>query len=243
MLQNLRDNSKGVISGILIGFLVIIFAISGSEALFNADPSSKGVVSVNGDDITEADILRASANYKQQLTSRYGDSLPAEYLSDENVRKPVIDNLIQRRVLTQSATESGLTIGNDAIDQQIISTPAFQKPDGSFDPVLYQQLLRSNGFTPGSYKKTLVEDSIVNQLASGIVNSSFVTPAELDEVIALSFQTRSFSYAVIPAEKLKAGLTVSDAEIETYYQENSQSFTNPEQVAVDYIDRSSRRVE
>ena len=79
MLQSLRDNSKGVISGILIGFLVIIFAVSGSEALFNFDPATKGVVSVNGEDITEIDIARASANYKRQMAAQYGDSLPADF--------------------------------------------------------------------------------------------------------------------------------------------------------------------
>lgn len=236
MLQNLRDNSKGVIAGILIGFLVIIFAISGSEALFNADTSTKGVVSVNGEDITEAEISRASANYKQQLSARYGDSLPAEYLTDENVRQPVIENLIQRKILVQSAKESGLTIDNDALDQQIVATPQFQKEGGSFDPQIYQQLLRSAGFSPITYKKALIEDAIVNQLTKGVVDSSFVTPAELDHVIALSFQTRDFSYAVIPAKKLRESIIIEDPEIESYYQANTQSFTNPEQVAVDYID-------
>lgn len=235
MLQNLRDNSKGVISGILIGFLVIIFAVSGSEALFNFDPATKGVVSVNGEDITEVDIARASANYKQRMAAQYGDSLPADFLTDENVRQPVIENLIQRRVLTQTAKESGMTVGDREVNEQILSTPQFQK-DGVFDPMIYQQLLRTAGFTPITYKKVLAEDSLVNQLTAGVTESSFVTAAELDMIIALSFQTRDFSYAIIPAAKIRESVEVTDAEVDAYYQANTQSFTNPEQVAVDYID-------
>lgn len=238
MLQSLRDNSKGVISGILIGFLVIIFAVSGSEALFNFDPTTKGVVSVNGEDITEMEIVRASANYRQQMMARYGDSLPADFLSDENIRQPVIENLIQRKVLTQTAEDAGMTIGENFVNQQILSTPQFQGSNGVFDPNVYQQLLRTAGFTPANYRKALAEDSLVNQLTAGVIESSFVTPVELDTIIALNFQTRDFTYAVIPAAKISEGVEVSDAEIEAYYQANTQSFTNPEQVAVDYIDLS-----
>ncbi|HTF85860.1 MAG TPA: SurA N-terminal domain-containing protein [Cellvibrio sp.] len=236
MLQSLRDNSKGVISGILIGFLVIIFAVSGSEALFNFDPATKGVVSVNGEDITEIDIARASANYKRQMAAQYGDSLPADFLSDENIRQPVIENLIQQKVLTQAAEDAGMTIGDDSINQQILSTPQFQGSNGTFDPNVYQQLLRTAGFTPANYKKALAEDALVNQLSAGVVDSSFVTPAELETIIALSFQTRDFSYAIIPAAKISENVEVSEAEIDAYYQANTQSFTHPEQVAVDYID-------
>jgi peptidyl-prolyl cis-trans isomerase D len=236
MLQSLRDNSKGVISGILIGFLVIIFAVSGSEALFNFDPATKGVVSVNGEDITEIDIARASANYKRQMAAQYGDSLPADFLSDENIRQPVIENLIQQKVLTQAAKDAGMTIGDDSLNQQILSTPQFQGSNGTFDPNVYQQLLRTAGFTPANYKKALAEDALVNQLSAGVVDSSFVTPAELETIIALSFQTRDFSYAIIPAAKISENVEASEAEIDAYYQANTQSFTHPEQVAVDYID-------
>lgn len=236
MLQSLRDNSKGVISGILIGFLVIIFAVSGSEALFNFDPTTKSVVSVNGEDITELDIARASNNYKQQMMARYGDSLPADFLSDENIRQPVLENLIQRKVLTQKAHDAGMRISDDYVNQQILSTPQFQGSNGAFDPNVYQQLLRTAGFTPANYKKALAEDSLVNQLTAGVIESSFVTAAELENIVALNFQTRNFTYAVIPAAKVSEGVEVTDAEIEAYYQANPQSFTNPEQVAVDYID-------
>ena len=236
MLQSLRDNSKGVIAGMLIGFLVIIFAVSGSESLFNFDPATKGVVSVNGEDITEVDIVRASANYRRQMAAQYGDSLPPDFLSDENIRQPVIENLIQRKVLTQKAEESGMTVGDSFVNQQILSTPQFQGSNGVFDPNVYQQLLRTVGFTPANYKKALAEDSLVNQLTAGVIESSFVTPAELEMIIALSFQTRDFSYAVIPAAKIGESVEVSDAEIDAYYQSNTQSFTHPEQVAVDYID-------
>jgi peptidyl-prolyl cis-trans isomerase D len=77
MLQNLRDNSRGVISFILIGFLVIIFALTGVEALFNWDTSANQAAKVNGEQVTEMDVSRAISMQKQQMLNTYGDQVPA----------------------------------------------------------------------------------------------------------------------------------------------------------------------
>lgn len=239
MLQNLRDNSKGVISGILIGLLVIIFAVSGAEALFKWDAASNKALSVNGQEISETDIVRGIALRKQQIISRYGESVPAEYLTDEKLRQPVIDGLIQRSLLAQSAKKGGFAANTANLNQEIASSKAFQKDDGTFDQERFLQLLRYQGFTPATYQKAIAEDTIVGQLQSAITATSFVTPAELKTIIGLSFQTRDFSYAVIPADKAAKAIVVEDKDIQAYYDAHPQTYTTPEQVAVDYIELST----
>lgn len=236
MLQNIRDNSKGVVSGILIALLVVIFALSGAETLFNSDPNARSVIKVNGEAISEIDISRATATQKQQIVERYGESVPPEFLSDEYLRSPVVENLIQRVLLVQAAKENGITASDSAINEQIVRTAQFQQENGAFDSVRYQSLLRNFGYTPSTYKKALVEDVLISQLTSGVVDTSFSTPAEVDKVIALNFQTRSFDYLVLPSENIREGVTVDDAEVRQYYESKPQEFTVPEEVAVDYID-------
>jgi len=238
MLQNMRDNSKGVISGILVGLLVIIFAISGAEALFQMDTSANKAVTVNGDTISETDVVRAIANRKQQMISRFGESVPAEFLTDEKLRQPSIDALIQRTLLTQSAKKGGLAIGVDSLNKEIVATPAFQKEGGVFDQEKFVKLLSYQGFTPATYQKAIAEDQIVNQFQSGIVNSAFVTPAELKTIIGLSFQTRDFSYVVFSAADAEKNITVEDKDIKANYEANPLAYTTPERVAVDYIELS-----
>ncbi len=238
MLQNMRDNSKGVISGILVGLLVIIFAISGAEALFTWDASANKTVTVNGDVISETDVVRAIANRKQQIMSRYGESVPAEFLTDEKLRQPSIDGLIQRTLLTQSAKEGGLAIGIESLNKEIVATPAFQKEGGAFDQEKFVKLLSYQGFTPATYQKAIAEDQMVTQFQSGIVNTAFVTPAELKTIIGLSFQTRDFSYVIISAADAEKNIVVEDKDIKANYEANPQAYTTPEHVAVDYIELS-----
>ncbi len=238
MLQELRDKSTGMIAKIIIGFIIVIFALFGTEALFQGDAAANRAISVNGEKITEEDILRGIQSRKQQIISRYGESVPAEYLTDEKLRQPVVDGLIQRALLAKVAKEGGLAANTAMINKELVESPAFQE-NGVFNQERFVQLLRYQGLTPMSYQKAVAEDTMINQLQFAIANSSFVTPAELKNIIGLSFQSRDFNYLVIPVETAEKSVTVEGKDIKAHYDSNPQTYTTPEQVAVDYIELST----
>ncbi|WP_049629701.1 SurA N-terminal domain-containing protein [Cellvibrio sp. pealriver] len=235
MLQHLRDNSRGVISFILIGFLVIIFALTGVEALFNWDTSANQAAKVNGEVVTEMDVARAISMQKQQMLNTYGDQIPSEFLSDEYLRKPVIENLIQRMVLSQAAESAGMKIGTSYLSEQIASAPQFKNEAGLFDNTRYQQVLRNLGYTHSTYSKILSDELVINQLQAGVEATAFVTSEQLSDIYSLSFQTRDLSYFLLPAAKERESAIVEQPEIQAYYEKNQQAFTSEDQVAVDYI--------
>lgn len=239
MLQELRDKSTGMIAKIIIGFIIVIFALFGTEALFQGgDAAGSRAIAVNGEKITEEDILRGIQSRKQQIISRYGESVPAEFLTDEKLRQPVVDGLVQRALLAQLAKKGGLAANTQAIHQEIVASPVFQQ-DGVFNQDRFVQLLRYQGFTPLTYQKAVAEDSVINQLQFAVANTSFVTPTELKNIIGLSFQARDFNYLVIPAETAEKTVTVDDKEVQAHYTANPQTYTTPEQVAVDYVELST----
>lgn len=238
MLQELRDKSTGMIAKVIIGFIIVIFALFGTEALFQGNAEASRAISVNGEKITEEDILRGIQSRKQQIISRYGESVPAEYLTDEKLRQPVVDGLIQRALLAQVAKEGGLAANTAMINKELLESPAFQE-NGVFNQERFVQLLRYQGFTPLTYQKAVAEDAVINQLQFAVANSSFVTPAELKNIIGLSFQSRDFNYLVIPMDAAEKSVTVEEKDVKAHYDANPQTYTTPEQVAVDYIELST----
>lgn len=238
MLQTIRDNSKGTMAFLLIGFLVIIFALSGAEALFSGSSRSGEVASVGDESITENEVAREVLRQRQQITDQYGDSVPSEFVSDERLREPAINSLVQRKVMVQNAREQGMSVSDEMLDSIIVDIPQFQGENGSFDPNRYQQVLRSMGYTPAQYKKVLAEEVLLNHLTMGVGNSGFVTDEELERFVELNFQTRDFQYLTLSEERVADEVSVSDEEIENFYQENQQQFRQAEQVAVEYIDLS-----
>ncbi|HEY7886494.1 MAG TPA: SurA N-terminal domain-containing protein [Cellvibrionaceae bacterium] len=240
MLQKMRDNSKGAVAGLLIGFLVIIFALSGAEALFSSRNGPKPVVTVNSEDVSELQLERAIEQQKQQMRDRFGASVPEDFLTNDNLRQPAMETLIQRTLLNQAVARSKMQVSEARLNEVILSAQTFSGPDGKFDPQYYQQALRMMGHTPGSYKRELEQNIAVNQLVNAITASNFATPEEVDYLLALSGQTRDFNYAVLSLEQVNEQVSISENEIQAYYDGNSQQFAQPETVEVELIELSVR---
>lgn len=235
MLQAFRDNLKGVMAIIIVGLMMIPFALFGVDSLFLQDSTAGKAAEVNGSPISEMELTRAVRIQKQQLLDRFGEQAPADLVSDEQLRGPVLARMINRELLRQSAEEGGMAISDETVNQLIISTPQFQQ-DGRFSADLYTQLLRNMGYTPASYKQLLIEDLLVNQHASGLGGSSFATESDIRTLTALTQQMRSFYYLTLPYESAVDQVTVTDEEVKSYYDENQPQFMAPERVSVEYID-------
>lgn len=237
MLQAFRDNLKGTMAIIIVGLMIIPFALFGVDSLFLQDNSAGKAADVNGVAIAEMDLTRAIRVQKQQLLERLGDQAPVDLLSDEQLRGPVLTRLLQRELLRQAAENGDMAISDASLDELIKSTPQFQR-DGLFSAELYLQLLRNMGYTPVTYKKLLTQDLLVNQHATGLSNSAFATAGDMDSLTALTQQTRSFYYLTLPYASAVDGVAISEEEISSYYADNSESYRTTEQVAVDYIELS-----
>ncbi len=238
MLQTLRNNMKGAVAGFIVAILVIPFVFFGVDSLFMNSGAPGEVAEVNGESITERELLRAIGMQRQQILAQYGDQVPAEFYSDERLRQPVMQSLIQRKVLAELAKSSGMAISPAVADTMITSSKAFQDGDGKFDPNLFVERLRRLGYTPRTYREAIKADALISQLSEGVEQTAFITDAELDSLLSLSRQTRNFSYLTLPIASVLENTSVSDEEVKAYYEANEPEFMSPEQVRVNYLDIS-----
>lgn len=234
MLQTLRNNMKGPMAMLIVGIMIVPFAFFGVDSLFSQDSSAGKAAEVNGSVISEMELARAVQSQKQQLLQRFGNQAPAELLSDDNLRAPALERLIQRQVLSDTARDGGMAVSDQILDQVIVDIPQFQR-DGRFSPELYMQLLRNRGYTPVTYKALLREDLIVNQLVAGVAGSAFATQDDIDTLVALTQQERSFFYLTIPFASVVEQVQVSDTEVEAFYHDNQVSFMSRDQVIVESV--------
>jgi peptidyl-prolyl cis-trans isomerase D len=236
MLQNMRDNMKGTIAFIIVGFLAFILAASLVNLTGTGQTSAfDEVTEVNGRSITEREVQLAIGQERQRLQAQFGDGLPADFLSDERLRAPVLQGLIQRSALLDKALKGKMGVSDGEIDTLITELPDFQV-DGVFNPDLFVSNVRRLGHTPVSFRTLLRDDVVTTQLRNSILTSAFVTDQELKKIVALTRQTRDFSWVRIPLGDLQDKVTVSDEELQAYYDENKTSYNTEEKVAVEYIE-------
>lgn len=236
MLQSMRENMRGAIAVFIVIFLGLVLALGLVDfSSLGGGTSVRDVASVNGQPITQRDLQLAIAQERQRLQSQFGDNLPADFISDERLRQPVLQSLLQRTAILDKAVNGGMEVDDKQLDKLITEMPEFQA-DGKFDPQLFVARIRGIGHTPASFKVLLRNDLVVNQLSNGISATAFVTDAELQSIVELSRQTRAFEWVQLPLGDLPATITLSDEDISQYYEKNKLAYKTEEKVAVEYID-------
>lgn len=237
MLQNVRDNMKGTLATVVVLMFVAPMVLVGVGGDVLGKVTGSDAASVNGKSISNSELARAVFSQKQRLLSQEGVDPSADYLKDENLRGPVLEQLIRRTALVSSAENAGMGSSNSAVDALILEQPQFQV-DGKFDKQRYRQALSNYGFTPTTYSKSIAEDLVLTQQSQGLRHSSFVTSAELDAIVSVVGESRTFSAIKIPATAAGDDFPVTDDEISGFYYDNQSSYVEEENLTVDYIELS-----
>lgn len=234
MLQSIRDNSQGIVAKVIVGLIVVTFALFGVESLVSLTAGSNAPASVNGEEITEQELYQATQIQRRQLLSQMGENANPALLDENVISGMVLESLIEQKALLISAQDKGLYVSDRMLDQMIIETPDFQI-DGKFNSDQFQAVLRNAGLTPLMYRDLMRKERILAQEANAYQLSSFVVPAQLKQVVDLETQTRSGNYFTMPLDIEAAKVAVTDDEIKARYDQERSSLTTPEQVVIEYI--------
>jgi peptidyl-prolyl cis-trans isomerase D len=241
MLQTIRDKITGWVAGIFLAVIAIVFIFWGIDFRTAAVTYA---AKVDGERISAEEVRRVW----QQQQSRLQQMLRAE-LPDELVRSQqsaILDQFVRQSLLRQRAEDVGLRVSDEALAQRIIEMPEFQV-DGRFSKDRYNALLRGAGLSEARFESDLRTQLLIEQLQNGVIDSAFVVPYELDRRFALERQRREVDYALVAANDFLSTITLTDEDIEKFYEEYKDEYMLPEKVDLEYLelkrDRAAGAVE
>ncbi|MEB3900549.1 SurA N-terminal domain-containing protein [Pseudomonas putida] len=233
MLQNIRDNSQGWIAKTIIGLIVVLMALTGFEAIFQATSHSQDAAKVNDETISQNELSQAVDLQRRQLMQQLGKDVDPALLDDKVLREAALKGLIERKLLLQGAKDAKFSFSEAALDQMILQMPEFQV-DGKFNAERFDSVIRQLGYGRMQFREMLTEEMLISQLRAGLVGSSFVTDKQVEAFARLEKQTRDFASLTFKADP--AAVKVSDEEVKAHYDQHAKEFMTPDQVVIDYIE-------
>jgi len=243
MLEKIREGSQGPVAKIILGAVILSFALAGIGSYLGQTPEQP-VAEVNGIKISQTEFNRAYQNERSRLEQQFGEYF-AQISADPNymaqIRQGVIDRLVQQELQSQLAADLGLRVSDDSVRKTILELPYF-KVGEKFNNDRYLQVIRQMNFQPDAFREYLRKDMTRSQLVSAVAGTEFALENELKRAAALQQQTRNIDYLVISKETLQANVDVSEQEIADYYELNASQFLSPERVAVDYIELKAQDI-
>ena len=236
MLDSFRTNMRSLALGIVI-VIGFIFAFSGTGTMFLSGNSGDAAVVVGGEIIREIDVLRSISRQKQRILSE-NEGLDPSVLDDSLIRPSAVEQLISRQLLVQASGDRRMTVSPREVDRYILDIESFQT-DGVFDQDLYKFAILNQGYTSADFKQQVKNDMLIQQLVQGLTDTAFTTDGELAALAAVTEQQRNYYYLTVPADEIRSSITLTEAQVNEFYEANKAAYQTEPKVSVDYIELSS----
>jgi len=239
MLEDIRESSQGLTAKIILGLIILTFAVAGIGSYTNSVDTS--VATVNDQTISQQEFNKAYQAQRARMKQQFGemfDTLSSDESYMANFRQGVLDNLINEKLIDQSADELAIRVSDERIKETIRTMPEFQV-NGAFDNNRYLAIINQAGFFQSSnFRDYLRVEMTRRQLSKALLATEFNLPYQEKLQLALQNQTRDIRYATLSSKPFEAGIEINEADIKSYYQANLIRFENKKQVKVDYIQLS-----
>jgi len=233
MLQDIRDNAQSTIAKVIVGLLIVSLSIWGMDAIIGGFSGEPEVATVNGTDITEREFLRTVQLETQQRLMQMENPDPS-LIDEDQLRTDVLEALIQEAVLTQDAQNQGLELSDADIDALITQMPQFQV-DGKYSPERFAATVRNLGMGVAEFRASMHKSYVTNQIRAAIDQTALAAPESAAQLLAIQNQTRDFRLLSLSKDEVVDQVSVTDEEVEAYYDENKAQFQEPENVDAVYL--------
>lgn len=241
MLQFFRNIFKTKFGiGITLVFLAVIAIAFASgdvanNSAFGGIAGGDNVASVGGEKIGSNEFSQAMTgaldNVRQQNPTESMASL-----IEQGAMTDVLDQLIDRKALSQFANSIGLRAGENLVNSEIRRIPAFAGPNGEFDDKLYRQMLA---------QRKLTDQQVRTDLAQGLLAEQVLVPAAFGAKMpakiaaryaALIKERRKGEVAILPSDLFAPSGKPTDKQLAAYYEANKKNFIRPERRVLRYAE-------
>jgi peptidyl-prolyl cis-trans isomerase D len=226
MLLEIREKVHGLFASIILILICVLFGLWGIQNYLGGGKEAP-VVSVGDKEFFQRDVSQAYQQYAQNLAGMKFD--------EETIKKQALQKLVRDEVLLQYVQDQNLLVSDDTARDFIQTLEYFQK-DGKFDKTQYQSMLGSQGMSSAEFVNRIKKALVMEQFQRAVVDSSFVTPAEINNFFKIQNQTRDVEYLTVPLTPVSQ--QPGEEEITAYYQQHQDAYQTPEQVAIEYVELS-----
>ena len=239
-IKTIRDNLTGTFSKIIVGAIVVTFAMFFGWGTVFSNSDANVIASINGEKIDLYDLDLEMARVHSILSQRFED--PDFTVEEELLKSLALNSLIADTLILNFLKENKIEV-LDLSAYKLLSKNEIFQDQGEFSLEKVNSFARQNGFLPGKYIESIREDIAVNYWRAGLGVSSFITNEELDQNINLTNQTRDVTFTKINQADIEKSIELVDQEVLTFFEENPSYFISKEKAKISFIEISLKDLE
>ena len=233
MLQAFRTHKRWMMFIAMI-FIIPSFVVTGIYSYNRMSDSENDLATVGDTSITMMDFDNAKRQYLDNFRRQMGQSFKPNMLDTAEARASILAALISDRAISLEIASEYMNVGEADAINLVKQAPAFQR-DGKFSTEAYQQFLNSMGKSDEQFVLELRRDLTRQMLLSAVSQTTQASNTVAQRIHDLLTEERTIrTFEIKPTAFLKS-VSVTDAEAQSYYDQNKSLFAVPESVDIEYV--------
>jgi peptidyl-prolyl cis-trans isomerase D len=226
-LDTLRKGAARTFGLILVGLLVVSFAVWGIADIFTGY-GQQTLIRVGGTEITPQEYLRAQQEVLRAMSTQAGRSLSLQEARALGLDRRVLERLVGGAAVDNHARDLHLGISEQALLDGIMKDPAFKDGLGNFSPAVFQQALYQIGMNEQSYLASLRESNLRRQILATVGQVGTSPEILVTALNNFNGETRTLRFVLVPTSVAGNIPDPTDEELRRYYDNHKSKFTQPE---------------
>jgi peptidyl-prolyl cis-trans isomerase D len=234
MLNTMRKYAAGWVAQILLGLLVLSFAVWGIADVFTG-VSNHSVARVGGTDISSVNYDRAYRRELQAMSQRVGQQITPDQAKMLGIPNQVLGRLVTEAALDDQAKNLNIGVSREMLIREIAEDPAFKGAGGTFDRNYFVSLLRNNGMTEDAYVLERRAQEKRQQIAESISGGATAPQALAKALHEYQTEQRDIRYIALPTSSVGEIAAPNADELTAYYNDNKADWRAPETRTIAFI--------
>ena len=228
MLSATRKFAKSWVAAVLIGLLVVSFAIFGVNDAFTGNYTND-VVRAGSRHISGPEFRRQFDNFRKNAEEQAKRPVSIDEAVEAGLDRRLLQEIATSEAFAEMLSRAGVRPSDRLMEAELRKmTPFFNPISGAFDKELYQQRLAENGLTPARFEGMMRDGLAESHLAAGMINGLRVPRAYSALGAIFEMEPRDVSYFVIDPRSVQQPELPTDAQLTAFMKENADRLTLPE---------------
>jgi peptidyl-prolyl cis-trans isomerase D len=231
MLRGIRQASSTwlgrIVMGAVMTLLAAIFALWGINDIFHGFGRTY-LAKIGNVEISPDQFSQTYNERLQELSRQVGHPLSAQEANAIGLPAQVLGQMVAEAGLDQLARRMRLGVPDSEMVQRVMHEPHFQTPTGQFDRALFENFLRSIGYSEQRFFDDQRRTIPRRELTQAISGDISVPKADLQAVNQYQNEERSIEYIVLGPPQAGEIPQPTAEELSKYFDERKILFRAPE---------------
>jgi peptidyl-prolyl cis-trans isomerase D len=247
MLKVMRDSFKHlkwVLFLIVFAFIFMVFSDWGAGGATGSVANSSFIARVNGEAIPVQEYARTMYLTERQYEQSYGQPLTPQIRQQMQLPQMVLNSLIEQMLLLQEAERLNMTATPAEVRRRILTLPSLTENGQFVGQELYERYVSGSlGYaTAADFELEVRKELTLSKINNAMLNSIIIPASRIEEEYRRRNERAEIDYVLFPVDRTLSAVTLSPAEVEAFYRENTSNYTHPDQRNVTYLLADEGRV-